>query len=117
MREPADDATMARETRAASRATERRAGLRVDGKRLLVPVRVSPRAARNALTVADGLVLARLTAPPVEGAANEALIALLASRLRLPKRAIEIVHGGAARTKTIAVEGLSTDEFLRRIAG
>lgn len=88
--------------------------LREQGKALLVPVRVLPRSSRNMLICeADGL-RAHLTAPPVEGAANAALIAALAERLHLPKRQIAVVRGAAARQKVLAIEGLSAEEFWRR---
>lgn len=89
--------------------------LKQQGDRLLVRVRVFPRSNRNDLTCeADGLSV-RLTAPPVEGAANEALIALLAERLRLPKRAVCLARGAAGRQKLLEITGLSAEEFWRRL--
>ncbi len=96
-------------------AGERAVGLREEASRLLVAVRVTPRASRNELSFADGVLHVRLTAPPVEGAANAALIALLAKRLGLPRRAIHILRGTAARHKTVAVDGLSAGGFLRTL--
>lgn len=82
---------------------------------LLVPVRVFPRSSRNDLAIeADGL-RARLAAPPVDGAANEALIALLAGRLRLPKRFVRVVRGATSRQKVVEIAGLSAEEFWRRL--
>lgn len=74
---------------------------------LLVPVRVIPRARRNELTLEGETLRARLTAPPVEGAANEALVALLADRLRIPRRSIVIVRGATSRHKLVAISGLT----------
>lgn len=89
--------------------------LKQQGARLLVPVRVFPRSNRNDLTCeADGLH-ARLTAPPVEGAANEALIALLAERLRLPKRSVRVARGAMGRQKLLEITGLSVEEFWQRL--
>lgn len=69
-------------------------------------VRVQPRASRDAtLEIRDGVVRIALRAPPVDGAANDALVAFLAERLRVPKRAIEIVRGHTGRTKTVRVAG------------
>ncbi|HEX8034352.1 MAG TPA: DUF167 domain-containing protein [Ktedonobacterales bacterium] len=83
---------------------------------LTLAVRVTPRASRDTLTLEDdGGLRARLTAPPVEGAANEALISLLAERLRLPKRAITIVRGAASRDKHIAIAGITADELRARL--
>jgi uncharacterized protein YggU (UPF0235/DUF167 family) len=52
----------------------------------------------------------------VEGAANAALLALLAERLALPKRAVTLVRGETAREKLIAIEGITTEVFRQRIA-
>ncbi|HEY7125540.1 MAG TPA: DUF167 domain-containing protein [Ktedonobacterales bacterium] len=90
--------------------------LREQGRSLQVPVRVLPRSSRNALTCeADGL-RAHLTAPPVDGAANAALIALLAERLHIPKRQVSVVRGATTRQKLLAIEGLSAEEFWRRLS-
>jgi uncharacterized protein len=83
--------------------------------RTLLPVRVIPRASREALVWEDDALRVRLTAPPVEGAANEALIALLAERLGLPRHAITLARGAASRHKLVAVEGLDADELRRRL--
>lgn len=89
--------------------------LKRQGESLLAPVRVFPLSNRNELSIeADGL-RARLTAPPVEGAANEALIALLAERLGLPKRAVRVARGATGRQKVIEISGLSGEEFWKRL--
>lgn len=90
--------------------------LRVERGRLLVPVRVVPRASRASLALEGGELRARLTAPPVDGAANEALLALLAARLRLPRRAVTLARGATARHKLVAVEGLTAETFWQRLA-
>lgn len=82
---------------------------------LTLTVRVTPRASRDALTLENGLLRARLTAPPVEGAANEALVTLLAERLHLPKRAVTIVRGAASRDKQIVITGITADELRARL--
>jgi uncharacterized protein (TIGR00251 family) len=89
--------------------------VREEAGRLLVSVRVTPRAGRNGLALEDGMLRVRVTAAPVEGAANEAVIALLAARLQVPMRAIAIVHGATARNKVIAVAGLSATELWDRL--
>ncbi len=71
-------------------------------------VRVAPRASRDGLGgVHDGALKLSLTAAPVDGAANAALIALLAKALGVPKRAVRIVRGEHARNKSVRVEGVS----------
>lgn len=89
--------------------------MRVEGHHLLVPVRVMPRAARQSLDVEGGELRVRVTAPPVDGAANEAVIALMATCLRVPRRAIGIRHGARARQKVLAVEGLDVVTFRQRL--
>ncbi len=68
-------------------------------------VRVTPRASRDAIEPAGaaGLVRIRVTAPPVEGAANAAVVRLLAAALGVPARDIVLVGGGSAREKTFEV--------------
>lgn len=83
--------------------------------RVIISIRVTPRARRDALTVVEGQLRARLRAAPVEGAANTALIALLAERLSLPKRSISIVRGETAREKQIAIADQSGASLRARI--
>lgn len=78
-------------------------------------VRVIPRSSRNAIAWEQGLLKARLTAPPVEGAANDALITLLAQRLGLPRRSINIVYGAASRQKVVEIAGLTEAEVISRL--
>ena len=55
--------------------------------------------------VADGVLRVRVAAPPVDGAANEALVRLLASELGVARGAVRLVSGATARTKVIEVAG------------
>ncbi len=57
----------------------------------------------------------RLAAPPVDGAANEALVALLADELDVARRSIRIVSGMASRSKVIEVDGIEPD-LIERLA-
>ena len=85
-----------------------------DGASLLV--RVSPRAARNQLgEVEDGALKVRLNAPPVEGAANQALVKLLAKSLGVAKGKVEVLSGEHSRLKRVLVRGLDPDELRRRL--
>jgi hypothetical protein len=74
-------------------------------------VRVHPGARKNAVTGihADALKLA-LTAPPVDGKANEMLVAFLAKVLRLPRARIALVSGVSSRNKTLRITGKSAAE-------
>lgn len=85
----------------------------------IVKIQVQPRAAQNAVagTHGDALKL-RLTAPPVEGAANKACVAFLAKQLGLPKSTLTIVTGHASRTKQLLVRPKNepaTKESLARL--
>lgn len=87
-----------------------------DDSRLIVTVRVTPRARRNALTLEGETLRAWLTAPPVDGAANAALVALLAERLGIPKRAVTLLRGETAREKVVAIEGVNAEILRQRLA-
>ena len=77
---------------------------------------ISPRASRDAVAGEhDGLVAIRLQAPPVDGAANEALIRFLARRLGCPARSVQLLRGHTGRRKWVAVSGLSAGELRRRL--
>lgn len=74
-------------------------------------VHVHPRASRNEIAgERDGALRVRLTAPPVDNAANEALVALLAKALRTPRRDIRIVGGATSRRKVVEIDGVTADE-------
>ena len=82
------------------------------------PVRVILRASRNEIEGVTGNALkVRVTAPPVEGAANEALIELLAERLKIRKSQIEIVAGQTSQHKMISIVGLQPSEVEERLFG
>lgn len=85
----------------------------------LLRVRVQPRASRAAVAGwrADGALSLRVTAPPVEGAANAAVGALLAEALGVRASAVEIVHGTRGRDKVVRVTGLTLEEIQRRLGG
>jgi uncharacterized protein (TIGR00251 family) len=74
-------------------------------------VRVAPRASRNrVLGVQEGALKVALTAPPVDGAANDALKKLLAKALGVSKTKVEIVRGQHARIKVLRVEGVVAND-------
>lgn len=85
--------------------------------RVTFAIRVSPRASKNAVGgVHDGALKIAVTAPPVDGEANEAIVKLLSKRLGVAKRAITIVSGATGRDKRVAVEGIEPDA-IRALAG
>ena len=74
-------------------------------------VRLTPRASKNEITgVQAGALRVRLTAPPVEGAANAALIEFIAERLKVRKSAVSIVSGEKSRNKIVRVSGVSVEQ-------
>jgi uncharacterized protein YggU (UPF0235/DUF167 family) len=60
---------------------------------------------------------ARVTAPAIEGAANQALLRLLADELGIPKRDVRLVAGAASRTKLVVIEGVDAERVLERWPG
>ena len=88
---------------------ERGGGVEVD-------VRVVPRSSREAVVGEhDGALRIALTAPPVEGEANAALVDFLARVLGVARRDVALVHGSTGRTKTLRV-ALAPQEVLARLA-
>ena len=78
-------------------------------------VRVIPRSGKNLIEWEEGGLKVRLTAPPVEGAANEALVAFLAQCLGLRKRDIQIVHGTTGRHKIVEISGMTVEAIEKKI--
>jgi len=88
----------------------------VRGTTVRVDVYVQPRASRSEIVGLHGAALkVRVQAPPVEGAANEALTGLLADRLGVPRRAVRVVAGATSRAKTVEVDG-TTEDAVRALA-
>jgi len=82
--------------------------VRQDAGAVTFGVRVQPRAKRDRIVgVHDGALKVALTAPPVEGAANEALVKLIARALGVSQRDVSILHGDSSRQKTLRVDGAS----------
>ena len=84
---------------------------------VLVTVRVTPRAGRTAIAGVRGdTLLVKLAAAPVDGAANDALIAFLSEVFELPRRNIAIVAGVRSRTKRVELVGASSSAMDARLA-
>ena len=80
-------------------------------------IRVVPRASRcGPAGIRDDAWRLRISAPPVEGKANEACVALLAELLGVKRAQVTIIAGHASRTKTVAVRGAKAAEIAARIA-
>ncbi|MBI5576550.1 MAG: DUF167 domain-containing protein [Deltaproteobacteria bacterium] len=79
-------------------------------------VRVLPRSSKEEVAgFAEGTIRVRLTAPPVENRANEALVRFLSRILDVPRRYVEIVSGGTGRNKIVRVSGMTREDILRKL--
>jgi uncharacterized protein (TIGR00251 family) len=79
-------------------------------------VRLQPRARANEIVgERDGVVLARVTAPPLQGRANDALRRLIARQARVGVGRVEIVRGATARHKLVRVRGVGAEELRRAL--
>ena len=67
--------------------------------------------------VVDGVLRVRVTAPPIEGAANQALLRLLADELGVARRDVRLVAGAAGRQKLVVIDGLGSDVVTARWPG
>jgi uncharacterized protein (TIGR00251 family) len=80
-------------------------------------VRLQPRASKNEIVGLQGISLkVRVTAPPVEGMANDALVELLSKALKISRRNVCIVSGHSSRTKVIEICGVDLDS-IQHLAG
>ncbi len=83
---------------------------------ITLAVRVIPRAGRTAIAgIRSEALTVRLAAAPVDGAANDALVAFLADTFKLPRRAVTIVSGHASRNKRVALAGLTESQVAERL--
>lgn len=90
--------------------------LRTSGAFLTLRVRVRPRASKDALGgEREGALVVRLTAPPVEGAANEALARFLGKTLGVAPSAVRVVSGASGRNKVVSVAGLDAATARERL--
>lgn len=90
--------------------------LRVQNDGVLLSVKLQPRASKNEIGEALGDELRiKVTAPPVDSAANEALIELLSDELDCAKSSLELVRGQTSRHKTVKIRGASAESILARL--
>ncbi|MFL5679188.1 MAG: DUF167 domain-containing protein [Chloroflexota bacterium] len=81
-------------------------------------VRLTPRGGSDHVEgVIEGVLRARVAAPPIEGAANQALLRLIADELGVARRAVRLVAGAAGRQKLVVVEGMTPEDVLARWPG
>jgi len=90
--------------------------MRTTASGVLLEIRVIPRASKTTVGGSrDGRLVVRVTAPPVDGAANLSAVAALAQTLRLPRQAVRLVAGETSRNKVVEIAGLDPGEVRRRL--
>ena len=90
----------------------------VKGSVVRVAVHAQPRASRSEIVGQHGAALkVRLQAPPVDGAANEALVRLLAESLGVSQRSVRVVAGATSRAKTVEIDGTTEDAVRALVSG
>jgi uncharacterized protein (TIGR00251 family) len=83
---------------------------------VVLSLKVQPRASRNEVgDVVNGELRVKVTAPPVDAAANEAVLRLLAGELDCPRGAIQLVRGETSRHKQVLVRGMGVEAILVRL--
>jgi len=81
-------------------------------------VRLTPRGGADRIDgVRDGTLRVRVAVPPVDGAANEALVRLIADELDVPRGAVRLIAGATARTKVVEIDCVDEDAARRRWPG
>ncbi len=82
----------------------------------VIRVKLLPKSSRNQVVGREGdHFKVKVTAPPIEGRANKALIDLLAKKLGVPKSHIEIISGKSSRLKSVRIDGLSQADIIRKV--
>ena len=90
--------------------------IREDSDGVTLFIKATPRANANEIVgVAGAELRVKITAPPVDSAANEALVRFLAGELNIPRNQVQLVRGAAARHKAVKILGLKADEIRIRL--
>jgi uncharacterized protein len=90
--------------------------LRVQGDGVILSIKVQPRASANAIAgVLGGELRVKVTAPPVDAAANEALIRLLADVMDCPRNRVELTRGATSRHKLVKLHGFSAETVVAKL--
>lgn len=92
--------------------------IKAQGDAVSLSLVIQPRASKNEIVGEFGSparLKIRIAAPPVDGAANEAVIAFLAEKLEVPKRSLEILRGQTGKQKTVLCQGSTLPEVLSKL--
>jgi len=92
--------------------------IRIQEGAVRLAVKVQPRASKNEIgeVLGDELKI-KVTAPPVDSAANEALVRFLAEKLDCPRRSVQLAHGQTSRHKVILVHGMAAEDVVVKLLG
>lgn len=91
--------------------------VRESGAALEVPLHVQPRARRTQIAgIHDGALRVKVSAPPVDDAANRAILDYFSKLLGLPKSRLQIIAGEKSRNKVLRIDGMNHSDFQERIA-
>lgn len=81
---------------------------------VIIKIKVQPRASKNELAgIMDDSLRVRLTAPPVDGEANEACLKFLAAVFKIPRNRVELVSGHTGRNKMVRIGEVTPEDILR----
>ncbi len=90
--------------------------LREQSDGVCLAIKLQPRASKNEVGEVTGAELkVRVTAPPVDSAANQALLELLAKKLNCPRGALQLLRGHTSRHKTVFVQGLNAEAVEQKL--
>lgn len=86
---------------------------------LVIQLKISPNASKNAILKDETGVKIKLTAQPIEGKANKALIEFLSKQLKIPKTCIEILKGDTSKDKTLLIKVSDSDKitYIKSLLG
>ncbi len=79
---------------------------------VVLQLKISPNASKNAILKDDTGIKIKLTAQPIEGKANKALVEFLSKQLKIPKTSIEILRGETSKDKTLLLKNVKDDKIL-----
>ncbi len=78
---------------------------------IVLHIKISPNSSKNEIIKNDGELKVKITAPPIDGKANKALIEFLSKSFKIPKSYFEIIKGETSKEKTILIKNVSKEKF------